>query len=375
MAEKILLSIAIPTWNRAVSLESLLNNIFHQIKETKASVEVCISNNGSTDNTREVVMNFKDKYPYLIKYNENEKNLGFDINLLKAIEIASGQFIWTFGDDDLIIRGGLCEVIKLIKRVPAEKTGLIFIRREEYFINKKTGEKVVCCNTVDKEKSKILTMKKKDIIGMYSPDPGFMSALVFNGRILKNIIKEEKSFIDSGIGICYIHVLLHSLMFLKYRGLDAISLNKVIILQELPIYKFFIEDTFRLNYKEQKRLNNLLLSCKYMDNNYASLFIKSDKNLRKKIIFDMVKMRALTSFNYSSYADCLKLFFQYSPFFDALLFSFTFSLLILFPAILLRPAYKTFLIVKYGRGWRTEWTLAYTPTKGSRRWNFNGEAP
>lgn len=367
MQQKPLLSIAIPTYNRAGFLENLLHNIVPQAKALEGMIEICISNNASSDNTREMVMSFKDKYPDLIKYNDNEKNLGYDRNMLKAIELAVGEFIWTFGDDDLVREGGLNEVIKLIKESSIEKTGLIFVRREEYFVDKKTGEKIICCNTVDKDRPEIFMMDKKDVIGMYSPDPGFMSVLIFNGRIIKNIIKEERLIVERGIGIGYMHVLLQSLMFLKYPYLDALSLNKLIILQELPAYKFFIEDMFRLNYKEQKKLNHLLLSYKYMNNNYAPLFIKNDKKLARRFVLGIVKLRAFKSFNCLSYAGCLKLFFQYSTFLDALFFSFIFSILILFPPMLLRTVYKFFLLARYGRNWKTKWILAYIPTKGSRR--------
>ena len=147
MHQKPLLSIAIPTYNRAGFLENLFHNIMPQAKALEGMIEICISNNASSDNTSAMVMSFKDKYPDLIKYNENEKNLGYDRNILKAIELAVGEFIWTFGDDDLVREGGLNEVIKLIKKSSIEKTGLIFVRRQEYFIDKKTGEKIICCNT------------------------------------------------------------------------------------------------------------------------------------------------------------------------------------------------------------------------------------
>ena len=369
MPKKPLLSIAIPTYNRAGFLKNLLRQVVPQAKALGGLVEICISNNASSDTTREIIMSFKDAYPDLITYHENEKNLGYDRNILKAIELAVGEFIWTFGDDDLVKYGGLDEIIKLIKKSSIEKTGLIFVRREEYFIDKKNGEKIICCNTVDKLKPEIFMIDKKDVMGMYTADPGFMSVLIFNGRILKNIIKEDRLIVEKGMGIGYMHVLLQSLIFLKYPYLDAVSLNRLIILQELPMYKFFIEDTFRLNYKEQKRLNNLLLSSNYMNDNYAPLFIKNNKKLWRKFVVGMVKLRAFKSFNYLSYTGCLKLFFQYAAVLDALFFSFIFSLLILFPAILFELAYKTFLMVKHGRGWRAKWIFAYMPTQGSRRLN------
>ena len=374
MKNNILLSIAIPTWNSAKTLESLLNNLLEQMKELPGEVEICISNNGSVDGTRTVVMNFKDKYPDLIKYNENEKNIGYDLNMLKAIGLTSGEFVWTFGDDDWLIPGGLHEVIALIKKIPVKETGLIFVRRQQYSFDKKNQKKMILYSTAEKEKPEVLVMDKKNIMGMHSPDPGFMSALILNGAILRGIMASDKLIIDRGVGIHYIHVILQSLIFLKFPHLAAISLNKVILSQELPLYKFFIESNFALDYVGEKRLNNLLLSCQYISDDYIPILMKGNRKLSKKFVVTMVKMRALESFNYNSYFGCIRSFFRHAPVLDALIFSFVFTALFLLPPAAAQLAYKSFLALKYGTNWRAKWIQAYNTTRGSRKWDFTSES-
>ena len=141
MKNKPLISIAILTYNRVADLEKLLNNLLPQVKELVGLVDVCISNNASTDNTREVVANAQQKYPGLITYHENEKNLGVDKNIIKVMEMATGEFIWGFADDDLIIPGGIKEVVDFIKGIDKKNTGLIVLRSESYVIDQKTGKK------------------------------------------------------------------------------------------------------------------------------------------------------------------------------------------------------------------------------------------
>src|SRR3989344_3049891 len=99
MENEILLSIAIPTYNRAKSLENLLRGLLPQVKKREREVEICISDNGSEDSTREVVTNFENEYPGLLRYRTNEKNLGIDKNILLVMEMSRGEFIWTLGDD------------------------------------------------------------------------------------------------------------------------------------------------------------------------------------------------------------------------------------------------------------------------------------
>src|SRR3989344_8872494 len=114
MDNEIALSIAIPTYNRAKSLENLLRGLLPQVGKSGSSVEVCISDNGSPDATREVVMNFENEYPGLIRYRANEKNLGVDKNILLVMEMSRGNFIWTLGDDDTIAENAVAEVLELI---------------------------------------------------------------------------------------------------------------------------------------------------------------------------------------------------------------------------------------------------------------------
>lgn len=374
MENKPLLSIAIPTYERAVCLKSLLDCIVPQAEKFKGEIEICISNNGSTDNTGEIVKNFQKKYPDLIKYNENKENLGFDRNLLKVMEMSEGGFIWTFGDDDTIVENGINEVVKFLKEIPKENTGLIIVKREAYFIDKQTEKKIIYHNTLEKNQPEVFKIDKKDIIIPASfPDIAFISALIWNNKIVKKILKEDRATIEKGIGTANFHVLLFCLMFLKYPYIDAIALNKKIICSELPCYEFFVEDKFVCTYKRHKKLYRLLLSNKYMNDHYAPIFIKLDKGLRRMFIKDMIILKSFGFFNYFSYFGCLKLFFHCATFMDALLFSLIFSILFLIPSVILRFMYKVLLIIRHGKKWKHWWQLAINintslhTNKGTRR--------
>ncbi|MFH1968265.1 MAG: glycosyltransferase family 2 protein [bacterium] len=371
MDNKIFLSIAIPTYNRAEFLENLLNNIMPQAKELEGSVEVCISNNSSTDNTKEVIVKFQSKYPNLIKYSENNKNLGVDENIIKVLEMCSGDFIWTLGDDDSIIDNGLAKVANFIKKNCNNDTGLIVLRVNSYFTDKRTGQRITFINTLEENKPDMLKIDRKDIIGLNFPQIAFISVLIFNNKLLKETLKSDRAVIEKGIGTYHEHMLIFALMFLKYPNISGIAFNKEIVCQELSQYKHFIEDTFTIHYKVQKKLNSLLLSSKYMNNNYAPLIIDRDKRLRRIFVIDLLIMRAFRVFNYSSYFGCLKLFFQYSAFIDSLLFSLVFSTLFLIPSAILILLYKGLLMVKYGKNWKSQWVLKsnafYIISQGARR--------
>lgn len=108
------LSICVPTFNRAHHLRNCLNSIAASGLVGSGDIEVCVSDNGSTDNTRLVVKEAERRIP--VRYSRNEQNLGLARNFIRVVEMASGEFVWLLGDDDLLVPGALEEVIGLIDR-------------------------------------------------------------------------------------------------------------------------------------------------------------------------------------------------------------------------------------------------------------------
>ena len=112
-----LLSICIPTYNRADYLNDCLESIAAQVCEDdllNSQIEVVVSDNASADETKNVVAEYKNKFTNFT-YKRNEENLGFDLNVLNVVRSASGEYVWYLGDDDLIINGSLKFVLELLK--------------------------------------------------------------------------------------------------------------------------------------------------------------------------------------------------------------------------------------------------------------------
>ena len=106
-----LISVCIPTYNRPHSLLNCLNSLSLQ---TRKNFEVCISDNCSNKDIKKIIKPFKKKLN--IKFNKNKKNLGFALNLLKVSNMATGDFVWFLGDDDLMVRNGIEKLEYLIKK-------------------------------------------------------------------------------------------------------------------------------------------------------------------------------------------------------------------------------------------------------------------
>jgi len=89
-----LVSCVIYTYNRAAILSRAIRSVLNQ---TYQNFELIISDDCSSDNTEEVVLNFTDPR---IKYFRNEKNVGSSINKIIGISKTAGRYIVILDDDN-----------------------------------------------------------------------------------------------------------------------------------------------------------------------------------------------------------------------------------------------------------------------------------
>ena len=99
------LSICIPTYNRENYLSQLLESIVIQAPND-GSIEICVSDNASTDNTEAMIRHYRNQFNYIV-YHCNDTNLGADKNYLKCVALASGEYCWLMGSDDQLITGAI----------------------------------------------------------------------------------------------------------------------------------------------------------------------------------------------------------------------------------------------------------------------------
>ena len=108
------LSICIPNFNRAKCLNNCLNSILISKLKSEINFEVCVSDNNSSENIEKIIEKFNSKLN--IKFNRNKKNLGLGQNILNAVSMASGEFVWMLGNDDLLLPESLSTIDRLIKK-------------------------------------------------------------------------------------------------------------------------------------------------------------------------------------------------------------------------------------------------------------------
>ena len=99
--EKILISVIIPSYNRANTVGETIESIVNQNGiGDEFSLEIVIGDDCSTDNAREVLLQYKSKYPEFIKLIFHEHNVGLGTNWGTCVLACQGKYICNCDNDD-----------------------------------------------------------------------------------------------------------------------------------------------------------------------------------------------------------------------------------------------------------------------------------
>jgi glycosyltransferase involved in cell wall biosynthesis len=97
-------SICIPAYSRLNYLATLVDSC---LKQSYSDYEICISQDVTPNGLHQGVQEYCEllvlKYPNLIRYHAQEKNLGLAGNWNALIKMAQGEYCFIPGDDDLIV--------------------------------------------------------------------------------------------------------------------------------------------------------------------------------------------------------------------------------------------------------------------------------
>lgn len=110
-------SVCIPAYNRVHHLRPLLDSVLSQSCRD-FEVVICEDESRERDQIAAIVREYESSYPGMLRYFENETNLGYDANIRNLVEKASGRFCFFMGNDDLMSPNALETVTGVIQRHP-----------------------------------------------------------------------------------------------------------------------------------------------------------------------------------------------------------------------------------------------------------------
>ena len=106
-------SVCIPTYNRANLLHYAVNSVLNQ---TYNDFELIITDDGSKDNTAEVVSQWNDSR---IRYIRHPQNIGKSNNMRSGFDAATGEYFIKFDDDDGLTSDFLEKSIFILDQNPS----------------------------------------------------------------------------------------------------------------------------------------------------------------------------------------------------------------------------------------------------------------
>lgn len=101
-------SVCIPTYNRSSYLQYAINSVLQQ---TYQDWELIVCDDGSTDDTPEVVASYNDAR---LRYVRHPQNIGRSQNMRSGFDAATGDYFIKFDDDDAIAAEFLAKTVTIL---------------------------------------------------------------------------------------------------------------------------------------------------------------------------------------------------------------------------------------------------------------------
>lgn len=241
-----LLSICIPTYNRGYILKFILDRYIHN-SEFNDSVELIISDNCSTDDTREMCEYYSMVHKS-IRYYRNDENI-HDKNFINVLNYGKGKYLKLTNDCEYMDDEKLSFMKKTIQAHMQDKIPIFFTNK--FLFTKKKAEEVTCENldeyvaTVstyvtsnnvfgvwkehwDKitDKSKYARLKLQQVDWTYQIVSKFGGCIIYNKRVL--ISSPVKRKIRTGYNWFQVHLDNYYQIMQPYLDRGCISSNTLL---------------------------------------------------------------------------------------------------------------------------------------------------
>ena len=217
---KPILSICIPNYNRP---EFLLRNLESIARQRCQGIEIVVCDDNSSEDIQSVIDKFRKKYPTVkLNYKQNSKNLGFDKNVLKSINLANGEYCWLLSNDDQILSGSINRIINIVKKKTNPALILVNYQRYDELLKKITSKRMIALDKdiVFKDPSQFFFYKTPD---SYFNHLGLncltMSVNIFKRKHWQEAVKDNNQYVKYN----FIHLFILASTIKKHPNIYYIS--------------------------------------------------------------------------------------------------------------------------------------------------------
>ena len=200
--KQLLLSIAIPTYNRAKPLEAQLSSLHKQLSQSlfSSSIEVVVVDNCSDDSTQDLIKDYSAKEKeYTFSSYKNTKNIGSDLNFGQAIIRSQGIFSWVLSDDDVLCEGAVDNIYKSLRA--NQEVGFCFVN---YYLG--LGESTA----INLNNGDVLAKNISEYISSTMFAESMISACIFRQSLLSETILTKVQKGGGYLHMSWVHNILEN---------------------------------------------------------------------------------------------------------------------------------------------------------------------
>jgi glycosyltransferase involved in cell wall biosynthesis len=266
-----MISIVIPTYNRAIYLNYLLGDICKEIESIPKEIEIkiIVIDNCSNDETIDVVKEWQSIIPTLT-LQRNSANIGIEGNLILGSICSQSEYTWMLSDHQRIRKGVFMELIELLN---SQKPDIVVMDIEQW------PSKYFNYNVASRTINKI----NKDELG---------EILWLNGNVSTNLFKTSiaKSTARESVRIAYSFYPNMA----KFSALDGKSvLSRIKNATSFPTGSLALSvkrnyDTFNASFKEHilitKKITHNNRDLRWSVNGFQNVYY------RKALVLELLKI-------------------------------------------------------------------------------------
>jgi glycosyltransferase involved in cell wall biosynthesis len=108
-------SVIVPIYNQAPFIRETVESVLAQ---DYANVELVLSDDGSTDGTADILREYAEREPSLVRLVASAKNTGIAGAFNRALDAHTGEYIAWLGGDDVMLPGKLSRQVALLEARP-----------------------------------------------------------------------------------------------------------------------------------------------------------------------------------------------------------------------------------------------------------------
>ncbi len=227
-----LITVVVTAYNRSGTINRTLQSIINQ---TYKNLEIIVVDDGSTDNTVELVEKIEDKRIKLIRHDKNKgvigaKNTGLD-------NINGEWFVFVDSDDEIIP-----EAVETLIRVPLEFDNEVTAIDSGVFetVSNKLSERFLSTDMYVNEEE-IIRESKGDVWGMTK------TSLLGNDRLNNNLPGWEDTLWYKINARAKRYYLNKQLYIYHTEGVDRVSKKRHDVSAQAKTYKALLDEEFYLN--------------------------------------------------------------------------------------------------------------------------------